>query len=209
MSQKVREYKKEICSKRDKLLTNGVLNDYNETREKILILFKEVEDEHFENNHLYQLEAEIIESLVKGSFVNVNSYIKNEKKLEIVAVAGFKEFVEAILKFSKIKLVGKQLLLEDKFAELSLLQGKLHKIPRGLKDAALKSFPDVLVDLLDEMFGPFFCYGAGLVYNKELVGNLAIIGRKVKIDTKKEEIVNNLLPIYALVEMIYKDLRGF
>jgi len=94
--------------------------------------------------------------------------------------------------------------LNDKYAMISLSQGKLHQIPRGLKDAALKGFPDILVDFLDDIFGPFFCYAGGFVYKEALVGSLAIIGRNIIIEGETEEIITFLLPLFASVEMSYR-----
>ncbi len=208
MNQNCDNYIREILNLKEGILDAKVLKSFPETRKLAEKYFAHISDRNFENNYIYQLEAEIIASLAKGALVNINSYNKSEKKLEIVAITGLKEFVEIILKFGNIKMVGKKLPLEDKFAELSLLQGKLHRIPRGLKDAALKGFPDMLVDLVDEMLGPFFCYGAGFIYIEELVGNLAIIGRNMDIDVLREEIINLVLPVFALVEMTYRENKS-
>ncbi|MCX7958312.1 MAG: hypothetical protein N3B13_04630 [Deltaproteobacteria bacterium] len=207
MNQRAEELIKEIQNQREMILNSDIFGFFPETKELTEQFFSDILDKKFENNHIYQMEADIVTSLARGAFVNINSYNKSERKLEIVAVAGIREFVELILKFGNIRMVGKKLSLEDKFAELSLLQGKLHRIPRGLKDAALKGFPDMLVDLVDEMLGPFFCYGAGFVYQDELVGNLAIIGKNVDIQVEKEEVINLLLPVFALVEMVYRDIN--
>lgn len=206
MNQDCDNYIREILNLRGGIFDTQVLEPFPETKQLAEKFFCYVSDRNFVNNNLYHLEAEIIASLVKGAMVNINSYNKSEKKLEIVAVTGLKELIEILLKLGNIKMVGRKLPLEDKFAELSLLQGKLHRIPRGLKDAALKGFPDMLVEFVDEMVGPFSCYGAGFVYKGELVGNLAIIGRRVNIDSVKEEIINLFLPVFARVEMIYREM---
>lgn len=206
MSKTIEDYILEVNSYRDSILGFEYLPQYPDTMKIIERFYSELNNKNFTDNNLYQIEAEIVGSLVNRALVNINSFDATEKKLKIVAVYGLKEMVENILKFGGIKMVGRKLPLEDQFAEISLLQGRLHRIPRGLKDAALKGFPDMLVDLIDEMLGPFYCYGAGFVYNGELVGNLAIIGRQLELSIDREEIINLLLPVFAIVEMIYKNI---
>ncbi|MGC8926289.1 MAG: hypothetical protein ACP5QK_00025 [Myxococcota bacterium] len=204
MSKTIEEYMSEANSLKNGVLSSDYLLRYPETLAIIERFYSELNKKNFGDNSIYQIEAEIVESLVRGAMVNINSYKTSEKRLQIVAVCGLRDMIENILKFGGFKIVGRQLPLEDQFAEIALMQGRLHRIPRGLKDAALKGFPDMLVDLIDEMLGPFFCYGAGFVYKNELVGNLAIIGRQLEVDMVRAEIINSLLPIFAIVEMIYR-----
>ncbi|MCX7943637.1 MAG: hypothetical protein N2746_03920 [Deltaproteobacteria bacterium] len=208
MTKKIDHFIDEIFGGQNRVLKLLDSTSFVSVKEKTEQLFAEVAKGNFENDDIYKIEAEIVSELIKGALVSINRYDHKDRKLEIVALVGLKEFIELILKFGNINMIGKKLPLEDKLAELSLLQGRLHRIPRGLKDAALKGFPDVLVDLIDDVLGPFHCYSAGFVYKGELVGNVTIIGKNVVIDIEKEDIINMLLPVFTCVEMIRRSLKN-
>ncbi|MCX7958564.1 MAG: hypothetical protein N3B13_05900 [Deltaproteobacteria bacterium] len=194
----------EFLSYRDEILKSLGSEDAYEVKQKVVSYFDAISSEKITEKDVFRMEAEIVSGLLDGSFVNINRYHNEKRSLEILAFSGLSSLVETMIKFGSVKIVGKELLLEDKFAELMLMRGILHRIPGGLKDAVLKGYPDALVTLLDEMFGPFLCYAGGFLYRGQLVGNLAIVTKNIMIDSGHERIINLFLPVFGVAEMIYR-----
>ncbi len=199
------DYREELISHRDKVLVLLNSPSYSEIKEKFIQLCDVLLSGKFSDKEIYQAEADIVSLLVNKSFVNINRYYPDRKTLEIKAISGLNHIVETMMKMGNIGITGKNLSLNDKFVELSLLQGRLMMIPGGLEEAALKGFPEPLVIFIDEMFGPLLCYAGGFVFRDNLVGNLVIITRNIKIDEEKENIINHFLPAFAIIEMLCRN----
>ncbi len=208
MSGSIEYYLKEIEGLRDCILNSALLQTNSEKYKIVKDFLDKINNIDFTKVNVYQMEADIICRLIQNNpLVHINTYDEKSNKLIVVAVAGLMKFIESLVKIGNVKLVGKEFPLDDKLAETLLQSGKIHRLPRGLKDAALGQIPDILVDIINELLGPFYVFENGILYRDKLVGNLGIFSRGYNIDQTTIDCLNNIIKVFAINDMIYRTLN--
>jgi hypothetical protein len=185
------------------ILDYSLTRNINGNKEIVRRFLSEVKKAGFLNGDVFRAESDLLVRLLPSAAVSIGVYDKEKNVIIVKAISGLQSFFESLIKFAGINLVGKEFPLEDSLANVMLSSGKIHKVPKGLKDAALKKVPDAIVSFLDDLLGPFFVYSGGIIYKGDLIGDVVVILREVSIDGDLSELIDRLLPLFGIINYYY------
>jgi len=203
MEDRIKKFFREVEEIERHILDYSLSKNINGNKELIFDFIKRVKSENFLNEDVFKAESEFLSKLVPGAAVSIGVYNKEKNAIVVKAVSGLKAFFESLMKFGGINLVEKEFPLEDSLATVLLNSGKIHKVPKGLKDVALKKVPDAIVNFMDDILGPFYVYSGGLTYEDNLIGNVVVMIRGNAIGGEISEIIDRMLPLFGVINHYY------
>lgn len=164
------------------------------------VSFEEIVGEEF-----YKKQVSFITEIMNDTGAFINVYSEKDNALIVKAISKMGLLLDLFQKLGGIDLFNVKYFLTDRFAYLSLMTGKVVKVPGGLRHGIMENVPAFLVDLIDDIIGPVFLYGGGLVYDKRLLGNIGIMLRGRELRTDEADFLENILKIYSILEFAKRE----
>ncbi|MCX7958311.1 MAG: hypothetical protein N3B13_04625, partial [Deltaproteobacteria bacterium] len=128
------------------------------------------------------------------------TYDENDNALIMKAASNLGLMFDLFQKLGGINLRRMRFYLNDRYAYMSLMTGKVVKVPGGLRHGLMENVPAFIVDIINDIAGPVFLYGGGLVYNNKLLGNIGVMLKERELRSDEADFLGEILNLYSLLE---------
>ncbi len=150
----------------------------------------------------YKKQTDLITGVIRDMGAFINTYNEEENALIVRSISNMGFLFDLFQILGGVNIRTTKYYLNDRYAYISLMTGKLVKVPGGLRDGMMENVPAFLVDMISDMVGPVFLYGGGLVYDDKLLGNIGVILKRRELRSDEADFLSIILRIFSFLEHI-------